>query len=231
MPVKGGNGDLSADILKVIGPVMIGPSSSHTAGPLRLGRAARALLGEEILRARVILMGSLAATGRGHGTPQAAVAGLLDMASDDRRVPDAPGIARDRGLEFEILYSDATGAHPNEIAFQLRGRAGGSVTMRGISIGGGEIAITAVDGFEVSITGHYPTLVVFMTDRPGLIGAVTRAIGSRGINIAFMSVARKRRGQEALMSIELDQAADAALVEALRGVDGVFGVRVIPDTL
>lgn len=226
-----GNGDLSADILKIIGPVMIGPSSSHTAGPLRLGRAALALLGEELESARIILMGSLAATGRGHGTPQAAIAGLLDMASDDRRVPDAPRIADEAGIDYEIIYSEITGSHPNEIAFQLRGKGGGRLTVQGASVGGGEILITAIDGFEVSITGYYPTLVVFMTDRPGLIAAVTRTIGGRGINIAFMSVARKQRGQRALMSIELDHPVDDELVADLREVDGVAGVRVIPDTL
>lgn len=229
--MKRGNRELSAEILKVIGPVMIGPSSSHTAGPLRLGRAALALLGEELASARIILMGSLAATGRGHGTPQAAVAGLLDMNSDDRRVPRALELAGDRGLECEIVYSDITGSYANEIAFQLRGADGGSLTVQGASLGGGEILLTAIEGFEVSIDGHYPTLVVFMADRPGLIAAVTRAIGGRGMNIAFMSVSRKRRGQDALMSIELDQQPDENLVEDVRAVEGVAGVRVIPDTL
>ncbi|MFP4200915.1 MAG: serine dehydratase beta chain [Bacillota bacterium] len=229
--MKGDNGELSAEILKVIGPVMIGPSSSHTAGPLRLGRAALALLGEEIASARIILMGSLAATGRGHGTPEAAVAGLLGMESDDRRVPRALGLARERGLEYEIVYSDITGSHANELVFQLRGTEGATVTVQGASLGGGEILLTAVDGFEVSIDGRYPTLVVFMVDRPGLIASVSKAIGGRGMNIAFMSVSRKRRGQDALMSIELDHPPDDNLVADVRGVEGVAGVRFIPDTL
>jgi len=229
--VTDNEGALAEDILKVIGPVMIGPSSSHTAGPLRLARVARALLGAEIVRARIVLMGSLAATGRGHGTPQAAVAGLLGMASDDRRVPRAMQLAEEAGLEAQIVFSEVSGAHPNEMALQLTGVDDSVITVQGASLGGGEIEVTAIDGFGVSITGHYPTLVVFMTDRPGSIASVTRCIGGRGLNIAFMSVARKYRGQRALMSIELDDPPDEALIADIAGVDGVSAVRAIPKTL
>ncbi len=219
--------DLMEEVMTIMGPVMIGPSSSHTAGPLKLAFAARELFGVPIMSARIVLGGSLGATGKGHGTPQAVVAGLMGWASDDRRVPRALELARSSGLKFEVVYAPKLGNHPNEMSIDLTGDDPQTMRLRGASLGGGKVQLLSVDGFKVSLFGTFPTLIVYMLDRPGVIAGVTGLLSERDLNVAFMSVARKRKGEDALMSIEMDDDLDDDLIERVGQLRQVKRVRVM----
>lgn len=193
------------NILDIIGPVMVGPSSSHTAGAVRIGQVARKLLGEEVKSADIFLHGSFLATGKGHGTDKAVVAGLLGMAVDDGRIPDSFRIAAQEGMEFSIEGIVLQNAHPNSVKLELTGRQGRQLEVIGASVGGGRIKICEIDGLTANFSGEAPTLVVFNQDRPGCIVRVTSWLGQAGINIGTMQVYRDERGGHAVMVIEVDQ--------------------------
>lgn len=182
--------------LDIIGPVMIGPSSSHTAGACRLGLVAHRLLGEDARTARVTLYGSFAKTYRGHGTDRALAAGVMGMATDDVRLRDALDIA------FETSADDA--GHPNTARIELGGVSGAHVAVQGSSVGGGSILVTEIDGMAVSVTGRRPTFVVLHRDVPGLIAAVTDVLAEGGANICDFRLARVRKGGDAVMCIEVE---------------------------
>jgi len=206
---------------------MIGPSSSHTAGAVRLGALARAIFGAEPHEARVGLHGSFASTGRGHGTDLALVAGLLGMRPDDVRIPEALAIAADRGIVVEFHEADLGEVHPNTAEFELQGD-GRSMVIRGSSLGGGDVVVSAIDGFEVEANGDLPLLIVEHTDQPGEIAAVTGVLAASGTNIAEMRVSREKRGARALMLIETDVEVDAAAATHVAALPGVTGVRQVP---
>src|SRR5699024_9098546 len=148
----------------IVGPVMIGPSSSHTAGAARIGAVARALLGSQPVEARIELHGSFARTGRGHGTDKALVGGLLGFAPDDTRLRDAMALARQQGMAVHIAAVDLPDAHPNTARLYLRAAGGRTLEVQGCSVGGGSIRITGMDGMEVLLTGESPTLIVVHRD-------------------------------------------------------------------
>jgi L-serine dehydratase len=212
-------------VFDIVGPVMVGPSSSHTAGACRLGELARAIFGDTPARARIVLHGSFASTGLGHGTDLALVAGLLGMHPDDARLPEAFDLARDRGLEFEVAAADLGDAHPNTALFELEAADGRRMTMQGSSLGGGDILVTRIDDYDVEITGELPLLVVGHMDRLGEIAAVTGILADARINIASMQVSRERRGASALMLIATDAEVDRATEERIAGQPGVTSVR------
>jgi len=200
---------------------MVGPSSSHTAGALRLALVARAALGETPERATVGLHGSFASTYRGHGTDRAVVAGLLGMAPDDTRIPESLRVARERGMEIELETIDlGEEAHPNTLRFDLE--AGGHrATLTGASVGGGAVRVTEVNGAEVELTGEFDTLLVVARDEPGTTAEVTRLLAEEGVNIAFLELGRERRGGEATMIVETDHEIPDDVVERIRGYDWV----------
>lgn len=212
-------------VFDVIGPRMVGPSSSHTAGALRLGLLARAALGASPVRATVGLHGSFATTYRGHGTDRAVAAGLLGMAPDDPRIPESLRVAREEGLEIAFEPVDlGPEAHPNTLRFDLEGEEG-AATLTGSSIGGGAVKVTEVNGRRVEITGEFDTLLVVADDVPGTTAEVTRLLAERGVNIAFLEVTRRKRGGEATMMVEADQPIPEAVIEVLAGFDWVRSVR------
>jgi L-serine dehydratase len=190
-------------LFDILGPVMIGPSSSHTAGAVRLGLLARAILGGTPESASIALHGSFAATGEGHGTDLALVAGLLGMAADDPRIVHAFEIARETGMHFRIAHADLGNVHPNTARFDLE-RGGERLLIEGSSVGGGEVRLSRIGEFEAEASGRMPLLLVEHIDRPGEIAGVTGIIAEDGANIAEMRVSRTRRGAEALMLIETD---------------------------
>ena len=143
------------NVFDILGPVMIGPSSSHTAGAARIGRITLALLGAPAVKADIFLHGSFAKTYKGHGTDKALIAGIMGMATDDSRIRRAPELAREQGLEVNIATGDIDGAHPNTARVTLTDAAGSTVSLLGSSIGGGNILVKEVNGMEVSITGHH----------------------------------------------------------------------------
>lgn len=212
-------------LFDIVGPVMIGPSSSHTAGAVRLGLLARAVFGEQPVSARIELHGSFASTGRGHGTDLALVAGLLGLAPDDPRIKDAFSVAEKSGLAVSFTDVDLGQAHPNTTRIVLGAANGTTMRVVGSSLGGGDVVVSAIDDFEVELTGELPTLLVEHTDRPGEIAAVSSALADGGCNIAAMRVAREARGARALMVIETDAPVPDEVVATIESAPAVSAVR------
>lgn len=212
-------------LFDILGPVMIGPSSSHTAGAVRLGALARAILGRQPAFARIGLHGSFATTGHGHGTDLALVAGLLGLAADDPAISSAIESAGERGLVIEFVTVDLGEAHPNSAEFLLRAIDGAEMRVVGSSLGGGDVVVTAIDEFDVEMTGELPTLLVDHQDRPGEIAAVTGVLAEEGTNIASMRVAREARGARAMMLIETDAPVGDGVLTRIATAPGVNAVR------
>jgi L-serine dehydratase len=212
-------------LFDILGPVMVGPSSSHTAGACRLGLMARAIVGGTPARARVLLHGSFAATGEGHGTHRAIVGGLIGIAPDDLRLRSAYDEAKNSGVAWEFAEVDlGEDAHPNTAVFEVE-RNDDRVTVRGVSVGGGRIEITGIDGFPVSLGGDYHTLVVLARDEPGTITTITGLFAAQHINLATMRVDRTGRHRDALMTIEADAPIPDLVLEELRQFDWLRWAR------
>lgn len=193
------------DIFDILGPVMVGPSSSHTAGAVRIGNMARSLLGAEPVRAEILLHGSFAETGPGHGTDRALVAGLLGMKPDDLRIPLSFQEAEKRGLAFSFQNVDLKEAHPNTAVLTVADQAGRSIRLQAASTGGGRIRVDQLDGVDVSFTGAFSTLIIHSTDVPGKLAEVTRELELGNVNIANLNLCRAKRGGSVLTVIETDQ--------------------------
>lgn len=215
------------NIFDIVGPVMVGPSSSHTAGAVRIGYVAKKLLGESVKKAWIGLYGSFLATGTGHGTQKALIAGLLGMTPDDMRIPDSFKIAKENGLEFSFEEAILKDAHPNSAELKLMGISGRSLSIVGESLGGSRINIAKVDGIEANFSGSYPTLVVHNYDQPGHVGNVTEMLAHRSINIAAMQLYRASRGGMAVMVIECDQEIPKEGLEWLRSQEGIQKVTYL----
>ena len=217
-------------IFDIMGPVMIGPSSSHTAGAARLGRIARRLLGCAPARAELLLHGSFAATGSGHGTDKALAAGLLDMAPDDPRLPNSFALAQEAGMELILGRVNLQGAHPNTVLFRLTAPDGHSVEVRGASLGGGRVRVEAIDGLEAAFSGDLPTLIIRNEDKPGQVAEVAGVLSRQRVNIATMQLYRDMRGGLAVMVIESDQPIDPVAVKELQALDGIVRVTYLDMT-
>lgn len=215
------------DIFDIIGPVMIGPSSSHTAGAARIGRVARRLLGETPARADIALAGSFAGTGRGHGTDRAILAGLMDMGVDDPRIRDSLEIARVSGMEYAFTNIELANAHPNTAILRLTGRGGESLDVRAASVGGGAIRVEELNGLKVDFSGAANTVVISHTDEPGIIANVSGLIAAQKINIATMQVFRRFPGGEAVMVIETDEIPGADVMRMLKALPGIHTARML----
>jgi len=215
----------------IIGPIMVGPSSSHTAGAVRLGRLGRAILGTQPEQAFLGLHGSFARTGRGHGTDRALVAGLLGMSADDPRIRDSLEMARAAGMKITFQEVDlGEDAHPNSVQMILRG-GGQQVEVIGASVGGGMVEIQAVNGYPISFTGEHEALLVAAEDRPGAIHVITGLFLDYGLNIAFSRVERRHRGGEAIQLFETDDAIPDELVNVLEDFHWVYWARRIPHII
>jgi len=200
---------------------MVGPSSSHTAGAVRIGRLARSLLGACPAKAEILLHGSFAATGTGHGTDRALVAGLLDMAPDDTDIPRSYQLAQDAGMEVEIRSTDLRDAHPNTAILNLTDREGRTLSVSASSLGGGRIRVNAIDGMEASFSGDYPTLIIRNEDKPGIVSDVSYILSRENTNIAAMQLYRDRRGGLAVMVIECDMPLSEKARHVVSRMDGV----------
>lgn len=209
------------NIFDIMGPIMVGPSSSHTAGAVRIGRVARRLLGSQPVRAEIAFHGSFAATGAGHGTDRAIVAGLLDMAPDDPNIPSSFRLAQEAGMEVDIRKVELRNAHPNTAILTLTNAQGRVLSVSASSLGGGRIRVNAIDGMEASFSGAFPTLIIRNEDRPGIVAEVSRVLSRHNANIATMQLYRDRRGGLAVMVIECDAPLSAPLREELAGLNGV----------
>lgn len=215
------------NLFDILGPIMVGPSSSHTAGAARIGFVGYRLLGETPVKAKIELHGSFASTGKGHGTDKALVAGLLGMRPDDIRIPRSFEIAQERGMAFEITSVYLKDVHPNSVRLTLTGRSGKTCTMIASSLGGGRIKVCNLEGIEVSFSGEYPTLIVNNEDKPGCVTRVTSLLSQRSINIATMQLYRDTRGGEAVMVIECDQGVPEQFLQELKSLDGIKKVTYL----
>lgn len=203
-------------LLDIIGPVMVGPSSSHTAGACRLGLLARGLVGGTPDAARLELHGSFARTGEGHGTDKALVAGLLGFRPDDERIRTALDIAEREGLRYTFDKTTiADDVHPNTVRITVE-RGTRRAVMVGSSLGAGRVLVTEIDGYPVEVTGNYYTIVIIAQDVKGSIARVTRILSDHDINIATLRLTRKQRGGDAFMVIECDDAPGEALRDEIR---------------
>lgn len=215
-------------VFDIIGPVMIGPSSSHTAGAARIGRVARSVFGREPKQIVVSLYGSFAETYKGHGTDVAIIGGLLDFDTFDERIKDSIRLAEEKGIAIEFREEEAVPTHPNTARILISDDEG-SLELAGISIGGGKIEIIELNGFELRLSGNHPAILVVHNDRYGTIAGVANVLAKFAINIGHMEVARKDVGQEALMTIEVDQTIDPAVFDELRALPNIIEVTQIAD--
>jgi L-serine dehydratase len=215
-------------VFDIIGPIMIGPSSSHTAGAARIGRVARSIFGREPKWASISLYGSFAQTYKGHGTDVAIIGGILDFDTDDERIIKAIDIATEKGMKISFVEEDAITDHPNTARVFI-GDDQGELELVGISIGGGKIEIIELNGFELKLSGHHPAILVVHNDRFGAIANVASVLAKHEINIGHMEVSRKEVGKLALMTIEVDHNIEDYVLSEIEQLPNILRVTKIVD--
>ena len=208
-------------LLDIIGPIMVGPSSSHTAGACRLGLLARALVGGTPQTARIELHGSIARTGEGHGTDKAIAGGLMGFRPDDERLRTALEIAEQEQLDYRFEKTTISDeAHPNTVRMTVE-RDGRTSVMTGSSLGAGRVVITEIDGYPVEVTGNYDTIVLVAEDVRGSVARIAGVLAEHGLNIATLRLTRKQRGGDAFMVIEIDDAPSEKVRDEVRALPWV----------
>ena len=214
------------NLFDIVGPVMVGPSSSHTAGAVKIGYVARKLLQEPVQRAEILLYGSFLATGKGHGTQKALVAGLMGMQPDDRRIPGSLELAQEQGIILTFGAADLRDGHPNSVLLRLTGESGKTLEVVGQSIGGGRINIASIDGLSANFSGDYPTLIVHNLDQPGHVAQVTTMLFHENVNIATMQLYRSEQGGYAVMILECDQPIPKDIEQWLSHIEGIQKITI-----
>ena len=215
-------------VFDIIGPIMIGPSSSHTAGAAKLAKIARGIAGEEPVEVHFYLHGSFSKTYKGHGTDRALVAGILGMDPADDDLKESLKLAKAKGMKVSFNEKDLGDVHPNTVMVDMIMKDGREVSVTGSSIGGGAVEISRIDGEEIQFSGNYPTLLITQRDVPGVVANVSKLLYDFGVNIAYMSLFRSQKGKDAMMIFELDQNIDSNILEKLTQVDCVEHVRFVP---
>ncbi len=218
---------MDISVFKAVGPVMIGPSSSHTAGAARLARIARLIVAGAFSHVSFGLHGSFAKTYMGHGTDRALVAGALGLAEDDERIADAFALAEAAGLGWDFFPIELQNVHENSVKMTFSMQDGSKQEIIGSSIGGGQILIRGINGFPTDLSAQSSTLVISQNDRRGVISDVSGLLAEVGINIATMKVSRVARGETAFCIIETDGPIDDAVTARLRGIQNILSVQAI----
>ena len=204
-------------LFEVIGPNMVGPSSSHTAGAVSMALLARKLFPAEIKKVEFTLYGSFAKSYRGHGTDRALLGGIMGFETDDLRIRDSLSIAKERNLDYHFSIGQDTGEeHPNTADIDMTGVNGERLFVRGVSIGGGKVKIVRLNQIDVDFTGEYSTLIISQTDRPGVVAHITKVLSEREVNIAFMRLFREEKGAKAFTVVESDERIPDEVVEQIR---------------
>jgi len=211
---------MAVSLFDVIGPIMIGPSSSHTAGAARLGNMARRICGKDFQRVEFFLHGSFAHTGKGHGTEKALLGGVLGLKASDERIKDSFALAKQMGIAFSFAKTDLGDYHPNSVKIVLYGSKS-TCSIIGSSIGGGKILISEIDGMAIEFSGEYPTIITRHHDEPGVVARVSAILSQYGINIAFLKVFRQYRSGEASMVIETDQQVEQEMLARLKALEEI----------
>lgn len=212
---------------EILGPIMIGPSSSHTAGAGRLGKAAGLIADNDFSSVAFYLHGSFAKTYRGHGTDRALVAGILGMESSDERIKRSLEIAEEMGIGVEFIEADLGDVHPNTVKIVLKRKDGTSISVTGSSVGGGDIRIIDIDGDLVDLNCQYPVIIIKHMDVRGMISKISFAIALGNINVATLKVGRESKGEVATTVIETDNIVSEGILEEIRKIDGVVSVRAL----
>ena len=219
---------MSTGIFDIIGPNMIGPSSSHTAGALRIAYLAGRLIPGGAQKVEFTLYGSFAHTYRGHGTDRALLAGIMGFGPEDLRIRDSFRIAQERGLEYRFhVDTVTTGLHPNPVGMALTGADGHTIHVTGVSVGGGSVRLRELDGVEIDLSGEYDTVVVKQYDKPGVVAYITKTLSDCGVNIAFMRLYRENRGKLAYTIVEADQPIKRETVHRIREHPDIIAARRI----
>lgn len=216
-------------IFEILGPVMIGPSSSHTAGAARLGMAARLIGKGDFISADFYLHGSFAKTYRGHGTDRALAGGILGMEPHDERIKESLKIAEEKGIDIHFIETDLGDVHPNTVKIVLTRKDGTSISVTGSSVGAGNISIIDIDGDALELNGQYPVVIIKHKDRRGMISKISFAIALGNINIATLKVGRESKGEIATTVIETDNVIPDSIIKEIGKIDGVISVRALSN--
>lgn len=215
-------------LFDIVGPVMVGPSSSHTAGAVRLANLAKMIADQPIQEVEFVLYNSFAQTYQGHGTDRGLIAGILGYGVNDERIRDAFSLAKEHGLQYKITpFLGANNYSPNTVVFHLTLNNSQPLTITGHSVGGGKVYVSKIDDKNVSLRGDTPTLILFYKDQPGMIWQVTKVLAEHQINIATLTCNRNHRGDQAFMIITLDSMPDRADIEEIRRITDIDTVRCI----
>ena len=218
------------NVFDIIGPVMIGPSSSHTAGAVRLGRVANKLIADRrLVRAEIVLSGSFAQTYKGHGTDRALLAGIMGYHSYSPEIRDALEIAKQRGIDYSFLKQNIKGAHPNTALIRYSTEDGAKGSVQGASVGGGNILVNQINGMDVHFTGDNNTIIVMHRDKPGVIAAVTQVMHWQyaDLNICSFHLSRESRGGNSIMTIEVDSLPPEDLMARIRETENVTNAILV----
>ncbi len=215
-------------VFDVLGPNMIGPSSSHTAGAAVIAYLAQKMINGPLRRVDFTLYGSFAKTYRGHGTDRALLGGILGFATDDMRIRESFEIARERGLEFSFTANEKeTEVHPNTVDIAMENEAGQKMVVRGESLGGGKVRIVRINQVRVEYTGEYSAVIVIHQDKPGVVAHITKCLSDRNVNIAFMRLFREKKGEIAYSIVESDGSLPEDVAKELRQNENVHDVMVV----
>lgn len=216
-------------VFDVIGPNMVGPSSSHTAGAASIALLAGKMIGERITKVTFTLYGSFAKTYKGHGTDKALVGGILGFETDDMRIRESFNIAKESGLEFEFVCnnSDDEDIHPNTVDMEIVGESGRQLTVRGESLGGGKVMLTRINGVKVQFTGEYHALIVIQRDNPGVVAGITSVLSSWDVNIAYLRVFREEKGGLAYTIVESDEEISEKAVEVIKKNPAIQDIMLV----
>jgi len=215
------------NIFDIVGPIMVGPSSSHTAGAARIGYTARVVLGEPVKKAEIYFHGSFAQTYKGHGSDKAVIGGLLGYKPDDSRIKNSMEDAVSCQMEYSFEKTEIPEAHPNTILIKAEGESGAQIALQGASVGGGNIIIQKFNDVTVDFAGNYDTLIIEQEDAPGAVAAVTNFIAAMKINIAGMKVFRAQKGRDAVMVIETDGILPEGICKTIAEFQSIKSVRYI----
>ncbi len=216
-------------VFDVIGPNMVGPSSSHTAGAASIALLAKKMIGEDIERVKFTLYGSFAKTYRGHGTDRALVGGMLGFETDDVRIRDSFEIAKEKGLVFEFVCSndDDEDIHPNTVDMEIFSVSGRYLVVRGESLGGGKVRLSRINGVKVQFTGEYHALIIMQRDYPGVLAGITAVLSSCNVNIAFLRVFREEKGGLAYTIVESDEEISDVAVEVIKKNPAIKDIMLV----
>lgn len=215
-------------VFDVLGPNMIGPSSSHTAGAAVIGALAGKIMTPPIKKVEFTLYGSFAKTYQGHGTDRALLGGVMGFSTDDTRIRDSFRIARERGIAYTFTPNETeTDIHPNTVDIRMENEAGQIMTVRGESLGGGKVRIVRINGVSVDFTGEYSSVIVIQQDQPGVVAHITKVISDLGINIAFLRLFRDAKGHTAYTIVESDSRLPEDILDALRENPNIRDVMLV----